>query len=194
MRGRWLRMAAELKAAATGQNGQKPPEGTESGPRPTVQNVQKPAEEAEADRFEERAAIVEFKAGIPRAWAEGFAAMQCAQVPGWASLRPGMWGELVNAVGIFLDRWGPHAAALGWTPIDLFGALPAAPLARMDQQGLVFFLADSGEVTAMTADTASDRRASGVIQTYRRRARAARHPRTAPVWEIADKPYCGDDE
>jgi len=85
-----------------------------------------PDASAAADAFEERSAIVEFDAGIPRAWAEGFAALQCAQAPVWTALRPGMWPDLINAVGLILDRWGRQAAELGWDPIDLFGALPRA--------------------------------------------------------------------
>jgi hypothetical protein len=137
-----------------------------------------------ADAFEERAAIVEFDAGIPSAWAEGYAAMQCATPPAWAARHPGLWAALINAVGKFLDRWARQAAELGWDPEDLFGAAPAAPLARSDQQGLVFFLQGGREVVAMTVDTASIRLPSGTVQTFRRPHKNARAPRTAPLWEL----------
>ena len=143
---------------------------------------------AAADAFEERAAIAEFDAGIPRAWAQGFAALQCAQAPVWTARHPGLWPDLVNAVGLFLDRWGRQAAELGWDPEDLFGAAPAAPLARVDQQGLVFFLQGGCDVVAMTADTATIRRPSGVVQTFRRPHKNAHAPRTAPVWELVGEP------
>jgi hypothetical protein len=162
-------MAAELEeataAAQIAQNVQK------SNPDPTIERSERserlPGLAAEnagtdhsntsaaVDAFEERAATAEFDAGISRTWVEGFAALQCAQAPGWAALRPGMWADLINAVGLFLDRWARQAAALGWDSIDLFGALPAAPLTRMDQQGLVFFLRDGGEVVGVTAHTAT---------------------------------------
>jgi hypothetical protein len=119
------------------------------------------------------------------AWAEGYLAMKCVRVvPAWAALRPGTWAALIDAAGQFLDRWGRQAAALGWDAIDLFGALPGAPLVRIDQQGLVFFLRAGCSVVAMTADTATIRRPSGVVQTFRRPHKNARAPRTAPVWEL----------
>lgn len=139
---------------------------------------------ASVDAFEEMAATVEFDAGIPRPWAEGYAAMQHAKPPAWAALRLGLWSDLINAVGLFLDRWGRQAAELGWDPIDLFGASPRAPLARVDQQGLLFFLQDGCEIVAMTADTATIRRSSGVVQTFRRPSKNAREPGTAPIWEL----------
>jgi hypothetical protein len=139
---------------------------------------------AAADAFEERAALVEFDSGIPRAWAEGFAALQCAKAPAWAALRPGMWADLVNATGRFLDAWGRQAAELGWDPVELFGVFPAAPLARVDQQGLLFFLQEGREVAATTADTATIKLPSGVTQTFRRPSKNAREPRAAPIWEL----------
>ncbi len=139
---------------------------------------------ATADAFEGRAALGEFDAGIPRAWAEGFAALHQARPPAWAALRPGMWPDLVKAVGLFLDRWGRQAAELNWDAIDLFGVSPRAPLARVDQQGLVFFLQDGCEIVAITADTASLRLPSGVVQTFHRPHKNVREPRTAPIWEL----------
>src|SRR5215472_8269098 len=146
---------------------------------------------ATADDFEERCGLIEFDAKIPRAWAEGFAAMQRAKPPAWAALRPQTWPDLINAVGLpqtwpdlinavglFLDRWGCQAAELGWDPEDLFGASPTAPQGRVDQLGLVFFLGAGREAVAMTADTASIRLPSGVVQTFHRPHKNARAPRT----------------
>jgi hypothetical protein len=151
------RMAAGLEAATTGQNGQNGQKGeVASEAAGLLARLAHPPACAAADVFEERAATVEYDADIPRAWAEGYAAMQHANLPAWAILRPEAWPDLINAVGLFLDRWGRQAAELGWDPVDLFGASPRAPLARVDQQGLVFFLQDGCEVVAMTADTAYD--------------------------------------
>jgi hypothetical protein len=130
------------------------------------------------------AALGEFEAGVPRAWAEGFAALHQAKPPAWTILRPGLWPELVTAVGLFLDHWGAQAARLGWDPVDLFGASPRAPLTRLDQQGLIFFLRDGAEIVAMTADTVTIRRPRGALQTFRRPAKNAREPGTAPIWEL----------
>ncbi len=110
--------------------------------------------------------------------------MQHAKPPVWTILRPEAWPDLVNAVGQFLHRWGRQASELGWDPIDLFGASPRAPLARVDQQGLLFFLQDGCEIVAMTENTATIRRPRGAVQTFRRPSKSAIEPRTAPIWEL----------
>jgi hypothetical protein len=196
MSGEWRRRAAELKAVAAARKTEKSQDSSgaaEFDHSPPVFAADRMAESASADRpdasaaadaFEERAAAVEFDAGIPRAWAEGFAALHQAKAPAWTARHPDLWAELVTAVGLFLDRWGRQAAELGWDPVDLFGASPRAPLARVDQQGLLFFLQDDCEIVAMTADTATIRRPSGVVQTFRKPHKNAREPHTAPIWEL----------
>jgi hypothetical protein len=77
------------------------------------------AEQEEADLFDERAAIVEDGAGVPRAWAEAFARLDLlARRQGESDHR---WRQLMNDAGRFLDRWGVEAAKLGWSAIDVFG-------------------------------------------------------------------------
>jgi hypothetical protein len=85
---------------------------------------------------------------------------------------------------LFLDRWGRQAAALDWDATDLFGASPRAPLTRLDQQGLLFFLGGGREVAAMTETTATIRRPAGVTQTFRRPHKNVREPGTVPLWEL----------
>src|ERR1051325_7480523 len=69
--------------------------------------------------FEERAALVEFGAGVPRAWAEGFAKLSPDRVP--ADVPPHRGQGFVDDVGRFLDGgFADQASALGWTPLDLF--------------------------------------------------------------------------
>jgi hypothetical protein len=130
------------------------------------------------------AAADRFETGIPRAWAEGYAAMQRAEVPAWAARYPGLWADLVTAVGRFLDRWGRQAAALGWDATDLFGVFPTAPLARIDQLGLALLLVDGGQVVAMTTDAVSIKLRSGVAQVFRKSHKNAREPRTIPIWAL----------
>jgi hypothetical protein len=195
MSGEWRRRAAELKAVAARKRGTSRDSSTaaEFDRGAPVLAADRMAENAgtdlpdvsaTADAFEERAAAVEYDAAIPRPWAEGYAAMQHSKPPPWAAQRPGVWTDLVNAVGLFLDRWGAQAAALGWDAEDLFGASPAAPLARVDQLGLAFFLGGGREVIAMTVDKVSIKLPSGVVQTFRRPHKNARAPRTAPIWEL----------
>jgi hypothetical protein len=174
MSSKWLRRVVELEAAAA--TGRLAPAGQ------NVQKLLQPVPEGAAESAS--AARAKFDAAIPRTWAEGFAAMQHAEAPAWAALRPGMWPDLIDATGRFLHRWGARAAELGWDSVDLFGASPAAPLARVDQQGLLFFIQEGCEVVAMTAETATIRRPSGVVQTFRKPHKNARAPRTAPIWEL----------
>jgi hypothetical protein len=65
----------------------------------------------------------------------------------------------------FLSRWGSSAHRLGWNELDLFGVHP--PAARFDAMGLVLLIHD-GEVVALTAATATIRRTSGAVLSYRR--------------------------
>ncbi len=94
--------------------------------------------ERSPDDIEERAAIIEEGANVPRQWAEGYAAL-CAMPPpaGFSSQR---WARIVDAAGTFIDRWAVRAAELGWTDRDVFGCDAAAPTARFDQIGMVVLL------------------------------------------------------
>ena len=77
------------------------------------------AEQEEADLFDERAAIVEDGAGVPREWAEAFARLDLlARRQGESGNR---WRQLMNDAGRFVDQWGVEAATLGWSAIDVFG-------------------------------------------------------------------------
>src|SRR4051794_6420882 len=60
----------------------------------------------------ERAAIIAEAACVPRAWAEGCAAI--AAIPAPAGFSPERWQRVVRASGKFLARWGADAALLGW--------------------------------------------------------------------------------
>ncbi len=115
---------------------------------------------------DERAAITEEGASVPREWAEGFARMQCQAPP--TGCRQSEWIAVVDAAGRFLDRWATQAGRLGWTTADLFGVGPT--WARTDARGLLTFIPSGGAVVAITGDTARIRLASGAEQTYRRRA------------------------
>src|SRR5262249_45374586 len=110
------------------------------------------AQEARCDRFEERAAILEFDEGLSRAEAEAIARremmagiyddMQVARDPGsyasaLAVLRAACpayvdaadWQQAIEDGARFLAQWAEQAAALGWTARDLFGLaeLPESP-------------------------------------------------------------------
>jgi hypothetical protein len=64
------------------------------------------------DDYEERAAIIEHDGGIPREWAEGFARLDPARPPAGLTLQ--RWHTVIEAIGIFLDKWAGEAVAKGW--------------------------------------------------------------------------------
>jgi hypothetical protein len=85
----------------------------------------------ESDDLAERAALVEYGAGVPRAWAEGFVALVSMPAPNGFS--PERWQRIIDAAGVFIDKWAARAIACGWSDLDVFGANPDRPdaLARL---------------------------------------------------------------
>jgi hypothetical protein len=128
----------------------------------------------------ERAAIVEYDGGmIPRAWAEGFAALCSMPTP--TGFRPGRWHRIVDAAGVFIDRWAAEAARRGWTDLDVFGCNPDRPDARFDAMGLVLLL-DRCEITSIDELGADLVTNTGARQRFRRRPLPAD---TIALWRIS---------
>jgi hypothetical protein len=119
-----------------------------------------------AEETAERAAIVECEAGIPRRWAEGFAALATMPVP--SGFAPERWRRVIDAVGKFLDRWSAEAIRCGWSDLDLFGINPDRPDARFDATGLTLSL-DRCEVVSIDDEGADLVTETGARQRYRRR-------------------------
>ena len=120
----------------------------------------------ESDDLDERAAIIEYGAGVPRAWAEGYAALTAMPSPtGFSSER---WRRIVDAAGVFLDRWAAEAIACGWSDLDVFGCDAAAPDKRFDCMGLAVLL-DRWEVSGIDEAGADLVTETGAPLRYRRR-------------------------
>jgi hypothetical protein len=101
-----------------------------------------------ADDLDERAAIIEEGAGVPKRWAEGFAVMCSMPAPeGFGQER---WQRIVDAAGVFIDKWAAAAIEAGWSDLDVFGVDGVAPTHRFDCMGLVM-LVDRFEVVAIDA-------------------------------------------
>ena len=116
--------------------------------------------------LEERAAIIEEGSGARREWAEAFAQLDCARPP--ADVPSRRWRQFIDDCGRFLDDgWPARAIALGWKPLDLFGADRVKPFARVDQAGLLWLL-NGRKLVALTATTATIETQTGARQTYRR--------------------------
>jgi hypothetical protein len=118
------------------------------------------------DDLDERAALIEEGAGVPRSWAEGYTALCTMPPPAGFSL--GRWQRVVDATGVFLDRWAPTAIACGWSDLDVFGCDSDRPAARFDCMGLVLLL-DRREVVAVDEDGADLVTDTGATQRFHRR-------------------------
>jgi hypothetical protein len=98
-------------------------------------------------------------------------------------VNPERWRLAVRDGRRFLAEWREQAAALGWTPRDLFGLheVPANPhptyerLARYDETGLVWLL-QGCPVVALTDATAAIRMPTGSVVTYRKHHKPAYGP------------------
>jgi hypothetical protein len=159
--------------------------------------------EARRDRFEERAAILEFDEGLSRAEAEAIARremmagvyddMQAERDPGsyasaLAALRAECpayvdaadWQQAIEDGARFVTQWGKQAEALGWAPADLFGLhippeKPAPNYRRLARydQRGLIWLLHGRPVIALTEMKATILAPSGANLTYGRRNKPA---------------------
>jgi hypothetical protein len=139
-----------------------------------------PPTETWTDTHDERAAIIEYDAGVPRAWAEALARLDATTPPG--DVLPGRWRQFIDDCGAFLDAgWGERAAALGWRALDLFGCDRERPWARIDNAGLLWLL-DGRKLIALTAETATIESSTNARQTYYRAP--VEKGRVVLAWEL----------
>lgn len=121
----------------------------------------------DAERFAERAAVLEFEGGLSREEAERRAAKEmgvdssaelyAAIAETWAerlgeilaSERSPRGRECIAAALRFVaDGWAVKALARGWTEIELVGVCPVAPWERLDRMGAAFSRFTPIEITA----------------------------------------------
>jgi hypothetical protein len=130
------------------------------------------------ENFEERAALVEYGADVPRDWAEGFARLVVAPPP--AGFSPETWRAVVDDAARFLDDWGRKAATVGWSALDVFGVSTQPPRMRSEMAGLLPFIA-GGTVVAINWCSATIRSPAGDEVVWLRRSQ----PGAVAVWELA---------
>ena len=136
----------------------------------------------QVDTLDERAAIIVYRAGVPRQWAEGFDALSTMSTPtGFSTER---WWRIIDATGTFLDRWAGEAARLGWSDLDVFGCNADAPDRRFDAMGLVLLL-DRCTVAGIDEHGADLVTGAGAQQRYRRRPLP---DGTISLWQLARAP------
>jgi hypothetical protein len=132
----------------------------------------------DADDLDERAALIEYGAGVLRAWAEGYAAL-CA-MPAPAGFSPERWQRIVVAAGKFLDRWAAKAIAYGWSDLDVFGCDAATPDRRFDCMGIA--LLDRWKVVDIDESGADLMTETAARLRYYRRPLPAN---TVRLWDLA---------
>jgi|TARA_R100000501_G_scaffold10060_3_gene19947 hypothetical protein len=85
--------------------------------------------------WQERAAILEYDAELPRHVAEGLASLFLMQRP--SNLRADRWQQLIDDAGRLADSGlAAKAYQLGWADLDLWGCSPGFAR-RLDRDGLV---------------------------------------------------------
>jgi len=151
------------------------------------------------DAFEERAAIIEFDAGLPRQEAETLAAQEQghadagslhgATVERWATeierlaklpaVSPDGAEALKRARAFIGEGWARQAARLGWGEAELFGVCPVASWRRLDRKGAAF----GGAVQAVTAEAVTY-----VGGQRRYRAQVNNEGCAVPIWELEGDP------
>jgi len=162
-------------------------------------------QEARCDRFEERAAILEFDEGLSRAEAEAIARremmagvyddMQAARDPGsyasaLAVLRANCpahvpedrWHQAIVDATAFTSKWGAQAHALGWMERELFGLPDVPDRPRPNYQRLsrydqigLVWLLQGRRVVELTKDKAVIKTPTGTV-SYRRYNKPALGP------------------
>lgn len=184
--GRWLNLARELTYPHdnSDRSDKSPPQAVVEEPIVPIVTIVAPSDDNytpfDTGDYEERAAIIQFGAGVPRDWAEGFARL--CTMPRHPDFNEEQWNQLIDDTGRFLDRWAVQVAAMGWTTQEVFGVHPGKPDARIDLKGLVPCIGGK-EVIAVSADSATIQTPSGAHQRIFRRA-DIQSPGRVPVWEI----------
>jgi len=134
------------------------------------------------EEFEQRAAIIEHDAGIPREWAEAFARMDCCQRP--AQISDKAWQNIKHYTGLLLDRHIHDIIRRGWEVAEIFGCHYAAPERRYDAMGVLLLLHDC-EIIGVEHDRITLMTTTGAEQVFYR-TRLTRPQERIMIWELAD--------
>jgi hypothetical protein len=134
-----------------------------------------------SDAEEERAAMVEYDGGAPRAWAEALARLDPTRPPRDMSAK--RWLRFIDDCGRFLDDgWAARAAAFGWEPLHLFGCDRNRWYARLDHLGLLWRV-NGGRMVELHRDRAIIELKSGARHCFR--CRRLEVGRAVLAWELA---------
>ncbi|GEM_PF-4278609 len=133
--------------------------------------------------YAERAAIIEYGAGIPRQWAEAFA--HVCLMPRPEPIRKADWQRMIDHAGAMLDSPETLKAfvAHGWSVADVFAVHPAAPMYRQDCKGLLLLMREAETITSITAHAIGLQRAGSQTTLYYRKPIAPCAERIM-LWQI----------
>ena len=117
------------------------------------------------DAHEDRAAIIEYDGGAPRAWAEALARLDPDKPP--RHVPPQRWLRFIDDCGRFLDGgWADKAAKFGWGPLQLFGCDRKRPY-YVPHRGLLWEV-NGGTVVALSHNLAIIEIEGGTRRAYKR--------------------------
>lgn len=168
-------IARLAQAEHEGASAERTPPPTQSGEAPA----------AAGDAVEDRAAILEYDASLPRPWAEG-AARLLAGLPPPRGCAPWRWAQVCDdAAGLVAGGWAARAAALGWDAAELFGAMPGVPDARYDAQGLAWLLRGQPVLDLDAAGASIRTPGGGALRFYRRHPQDRDPSGSVPAWDLA---------
>ncbi len=118
---------------------------------------------------EERAAIIEYDGGAPRAWAEAFARLHPDRPPRDVSYR--QWRQFVDDCGRFIDRWAVKADAWAGPLDDLFGWDTFRPFSLIAMQMGLGWRIEGGAVVDVKRNVATIHKPNRQPICFRRQPR-----------------------
>jgi hypothetical protein len=120
-------------------------------------------------------------AASTEAWEAGYTRMLQMMPP--EAIGSDLWRALCASSRELLDDWAERLAALGWSTGELFGADRAAPCARVDHQGLVWFLRSGARrIVAAGQNIIRLRTQTGASQSFR--PAVTDTPGRVSLWEL----------
>lgn len=113
---------------------------------------------------------------LPIEWRDGLTVLREATPPHRVATTT--WKRLVADALALASGWAPHAAALGWSAVDLFG-VDGGLVCRPGRAGLVASM-EGRKIVAITAVAATIQTPSGgAVRYYRHDLLGA-----IPIWEV----------
>ena len=117
------------------------------------------------DKIDERVALIEVGAAVPREWAKAFARLEL-MAPNLGLSEP-HWRKLIDDAGRFLDGWTDAAIHAGWLPDDVFD-IQVLPDTAPFKVGLAQII-NGGKVLQIAGQKVTIRSGSGTGFIYEQR-------------------------